>query len=194
MNYIQFDLKVAVYVLFILLASELCHWQLFPHLCAWTEQIWPDIATPEGRKGYDDDLLFAVHRILLWTANKEHLIKNQGMTACHLLSPLAWLMRKPLQQPGPETFLCFHKHQEQEERSLTSCHTVTTGQLMLPGPVVYVLPLLSLYLYLLQPSSAGANCLFALVYWTRGHTWRLEYNVQDRAALCYSRSFLACLL
>lgn len=60
---------------------------------------------------------------------------------------------------------------------------------MLPGPVVYVLPLLSLYLYLLQPSSAGANCLFALVYWTRGHTWRLEYNVQDRAALCYSRSF-----
>lgn len=60
---------------------------------------------------------------------------------------------------------------------------------MLPGPVVYVLPLLSLYLYLLQPSSAGANCLFALVYWTRGDTWRLEYNVQDRAALCYSRSF-----
>lgn len=122
-------------------------------------------------------------------SKQEHLIKNQGMTACHLLSPLAWLMRKPLQQPGPETFLCFHKHQEQEERSLTSCHTVTTGQWMLPGPVVYVLPLLSLYLYLLQPSSAGANCLFALVYWTRGDTWRLEYNVQDRAALCYSRSF-----
>lgn len=157
MNYIQFDLKVAVHVLFILLASELCHWQLFPH-------------SPVDSK-------------------QEHLIKNQGMTACHLLSPLAWLMRKPLQQPGPETFLCFHKHQEQEERSLTSCHTVTTGQWMLPGPVVYVLPLLSLYLYLLQPSSAGANCLFALVYWTRGDTWRLEYNVQDRAALCYSRSF-----
>lgn len=127
-------------------------------------------------------------------SKQAHLIKNQGMTACHLLFPLTWLMRKPLQQPGPETFLCFHKHQEQEERSLTSCHTVTTGQWMLPGPVVYVLPLLSLYLYLLQPSSAGANCLFALVYWTRGDTWRLEYNVQDRAALCYSRSFLACLL
>lgn len=146
-------------------------------------------------------LLFASHRSIL-------LLKSVwgSLTACQPLSPPCLANEEATAPAGTRDFLLFPQHTNTKNKR--TLHDILSHCCSRPTDApralfVYVLPPLSLFLYLSRLSSTSANCFLACVCVSTCLTLDQRVYVEvwvcstghSRAVLfCYSRSFLACLL